>query len=107
MNKIYLYCLATGRGSGSVHDSTVGGDVIGYALADDGECLAMHMSSNVSWSKHDMGLTSDWKHENYKKNFPDGYELEWIDESELDNHAGFAEAFKLNQSRKQLQDGES
>lgn len=29
-------------------------DVIGYALAEDGECLAQHLSSNIDWSKHDM-----------------------------------------------------
>jgi hypothetical protein len=86
MSKIYLFCVATGRGSGIVHDSSVGGDVMGFAIAEDGTGLARHLSSDVSFSKHDMGLTSDWKHEEYEKHYPNRYELEWVDESELDNH---------------------
>ena len=79
-----------------VNGSTVGGDVIGYALADDGHALASHLSSNVGFSQHDMGLTSDWKHDKYKEHFPDGFELEWIDESDLEHHEGFKKAFELN-----------
>ena len=60
------------------------GDVIGCALAEDGRGLASHLSSNVDFSKHDMGLTSDWKHEHYAKVFPQGYELVWIDNPETD-----------------------
>ena len=97
--KIYLYCLAMRMGSGRVHGSTPGGDVFGYALAEDGKCLAQHLSSSVSFSKHDMGLTSDWKHEHY----PDGYELEWIDEDKLDAHEGFKAAFQKNQEKKKEQ----
>ena len=96
MSKIYLYCLSTGMGSGAVRGSTPGGDVMGYALAEDGEGLASHYSSSVSFSKHDMGLTSDWKHENYKAHYPDGFELEWIDEADLGKHEGFQAALKKN-----------
>ena len=77
--KIYLFCLATGGGSGMVHGSTPGGDVIGYAFTKDGEHLAGHFSSSIGFSKHDLGLTSDWNHEKYKKKYPDGYDLEWVD----------------------------
>ncbi len=96
MNKIYLYCVALHAGSGRVNGSSFGGDVMGYALAEDGKCLASHLSSDEWYSRHDMGLTSDWKHSLYEKHYPDGYLLEWIDEKDLDNHEGFREAFALN-----------
>jgi hypothetical protein len=92
-----------GTGSGAVQGSTPGGDVLGYALAEDGKCLARHLSSSVSFSKHDMGLTSDWKHEHYKEHYPDGFELEWIDEDKLDGHEGFKAAYQKNQEKKKEQ----
>lgn len=98
--KIFLTALATGGGSGAVNGSTRGGDVIGYALAEDGHVVASHYSSGVGYAKHDLGLNSDWKHEHYKKHAPDGYELEWIDEANLDAHQGWQAAWKLNQALK-------
>lgn len=98
--RIFLYCLAMGAGSGMVNGSAPGGDVMGYALAEDGACLAMHLSSNASFSKHDMGLTSDWKHEIYEKYYPLGFELVWVDEDQLDTHEGFNAAFALNKLRR-------
>jgi len=74
---------------------------IGQALAEDGTSIGGHASSSISFAKHDMGITSDWKHEGYKKHYPDGYELEWIEEKDLKEHAAFNEAFKLNQAQKE------
>lgn len=53
--------------------------VITDALAEDGEFLAGHCSSNDSWAKHDIGINSDWKHDAYKAHYPDGYELVWVE----------------------------
>ena len=94
--KIYLYCVALGTGSGNVRGSSFGGDVLGYALAENGYCLASHLSSSVEFSRHDMGYESNWKHDLYDRYYPDGYELVWIDESDLDNHEGWKKAFELN-----------
>jgi hypothetical protein len=44
--------------------------------------ITSHFSSNEEWAKHDIGLTSDWKHDVYQKLFPSGYELIWVKESE-------------------------
>lgn len=49
------------------------------ALCEDGHCLAQHCSSSERWAKHDIGINSDWKHDNYKGHCPDGYELVWLD----------------------------
>ncbi len=66
MNKIYLFAFPAGWNSyGVVQDAEETGDTCGYALAEDGDYLCSHLSSGLSWSKHDMGLTSNWKHDIY------------------------------------------
>ncbi len=94
--KIYLAAFPTGGGSGRVHGSTRGGDVLGSALAEDGTGLASHLSSSVGFARHDMGLTSDWTHEYYREYCPDGFELEWVDDPET--HAGWQAALALNRA---------
>ena len=62
-------------------------DCAGVAFAEDGEKLAAHISSGLSWFRHDMGLTSDWQHERYRAKYPDGYELvECIGREQLQKH---------------------
>lgn len=51
------------------------------AIADDGHILAQHICSDEYFMRHDLGLTSDWKHENYDAHFGVGnWELVWIDD---------------------------
>jgi len=83
---IYLYCVPA--------VCMCPGDVLGYAVAQDGHALASHLSSSVAWSKHDMGLTSDWKHNVYKQHCPEGYTLQWVYDPE--NHEGLQAALALN-----------
>jgi len=54
-----------------------GSDVIGVAIDEEGETLANHYSSNEEFSKHDMGFTSDWKHDIYLRRYPEGFRVEW------------------------------
>lgn len=97
MNKIYLTAFPTGGGSGAVQGSTRGGDVLGQALAEDGTAVAGHLSSGVNFAKHDMGLTSDWHHEQYRAHYPHGFDLEWVDDPET--HPGWQAALALNRAR--------
>ena len=69
------------------------------AICEDGYCLAVHVSSIEGWAKHDIGLTSDWKHEIYREHCPDGYELEWVDKPK--EHTGLMAAYELNQKLKE------
>jgi hypothetical protein len=86
MTKIYLTCF-------KYDDKTQ--DVVGYALCEDGCCLASHLSSCEEWSKHDMGFwDSTWKHDIYEKHCPDGFELIWIHDA--DNDEQWLKAMELN-----------
>lgn len=66
------------------------------ALAEDGEFVAGHISSSVYWAQNDIGITSTRKHELYQKQYPQGYELVWIDDIEKD--ARWKEAYAKNQA---------
>lgn len=84
MKKIYVFGIFTGSSSyGIIRDAEPCGDVVGYAV-DGLTCdnkmnvIANHGSSGETWCKHDMGITSDWKHDIYKVEHPDGYELVWL-----------------------------
>lgn len=74
------------------------GDVIGFAMTEDGRGLASHLSSGTEWAKHDMGVTSNWKHDHYSKHCPDGYELVWIDDPGVSDE--WKTAFELNKKHK-------
>lgn len=84
-----IFCFINGEGFGGV---------IVAALAEDGTVICSHASSNEGWAKHDIGIGSDVKHEYYKAKYPDGYNLIWLDRKQLDSHAGFQNAIKLNES---------
>ena len=66
------------------------------ALCEDGHCLAQHVSSDDGFAKHDIGITSAWKHDKYKEHCPEGYELEWVDDAKT--HAGLTKAYEKNQA---------
>jgi len=67
------------------------------AVAEDGKVLAGHCSSHRQWAIHDIGITSDWKHEHYKEHYPDGYELVWLDDPA--NDEDFKKIIELNKAR--------
>lgn len=89
MKNIYVFGVKTGGCSyGVIRDASLNGDVQGYAVdgfvldEEDGRnkfnCIAQHFSTGEGFCKHDMGITSNWKHEIYDKLYPDGYELKWL-----------------------------
>ena len=81
-----IYCFNNGGSYGWMR---------AVAIAEDGNVLANHTCSNESYMRHDLGIGSDWKHENYDKHYGAGnWQLEWV--SDLDAHTGFQEALRLN-----------
>jgi len=75
---VYATCYPLGSGSGRVSGSTPGGDVMGVAMCECGDVLAEHLSSGEGFSRHDMGITSDWKHENYREHCGPDFQLQWV-----------------------------
>lgn len=86
--KIYLCAYPT---------RAIGNSFIGYAIAEDGEGLCSHLSSSLSFSKLDMGYTSKSKHDLYKKKYPDGYILVWINNP--NDSEELTKVLKLNQEK--------
>lgn len=73
------------------------------AMAEDGHCLAQHICSHESFMLHDLGMISDWKHDQYNAHFGEGnWELEWV--SNPRTHEGLQAAFALNQKLREQHD---
>lgn len=71
-----IYCFNNG-------ESAFG--AVALAVGDDGKCLASHICSHEGYMRHDLGITSTLKHENYNTHFGEGnWELEWVDD--VENH---------------------
>jgi hypothetical protein len=70
MEKTKIYAFINGGSSGFYFAT---------AISKDG-VLASHASSNRTWAMHDIGVNSDWKHKIYNERYPDGWEIEWVDE---------------------------
>lgn len=82
-----IYCFNNGGSNGCL---------LAMAMAEDGHCLAQHICSNEGYMSHDLGITSNWKHENYNNHFGEGnWELIWI--SSPKDSVELMEAYKLNQ----------
>lgn len=72
-----IYCFVS-----EVHEGRASG-VCSVAIAEDGEPLTGHFSTNEEWAKHDMGVTSEWKHDVYKRHYPGGYEVVWLEDASM------------------------
>jgi hypothetical protein len=78
--KAIIYCFIDGKRSNNL--------LVSAFYIKDKKILkiAGHISNNVIYAKHDIGITSNWKHEIYEKLFPNGYELQWINDCDLKKH---------------------
>ena len=83
-----IFCFNNGGPEGFLH---------AVALADDGHCLTQHCCSSEAFMAHDLGITSNWKHDRYNEHFGESnWELEWV--SNPDTHEGLQAAFKLSEA---------
>ncbi len=70
------------------------------AICEDGVIVTGHISSHEGFMQHDMGLTSDWKHDKYNEHCgEDNWELEWVDTDDVVNsrHEGLEAALIKHQ----------
>ncbi len=68
------------------------------AMAEDGTCLASHCSSSDWWARRD--ITSPDKIAKYEAHYPDGCEVEWVDDATPGKHPGLDAAYALNQTKR-------
>ena len=90
MEKNKIYCFSNVVG---------GGDGIAYAMAEDGTVLGSHWCSHEYYVPNDLGVIEGSRpdrHEDYKKHYPNGYEMEFVRSNEAENHKGLQKAFELN-----------
>ena len=74
------------------------------AMAEDGTVLADHICSSEGFMPHDLGITSNWKHDKYNKYYGEGnWELEWV--SNVNTHEGLEKACKLHQEKALPEEG--
>lgn len=72
------------------------------ALGDDGFVVGSHICSSEDWMPHDLGMDgqSNWKHENYNKQYGEGnWETEFVPNSKIDTHEGLQAALKAARER--------
>lgn len=74
-------------------------DFVVVAMAEEGTVLANHVSSSRQWAKHDIGVTSNWKHEVYNQFYMNGWDIEWITREEAPTHEGFQRALEQHHER--------
>lgn len=86
--KIFVFSNVHGGGEGPC-----------YAMAEDGTVVGQHYCTCEGWAAHDLGVTSDWHHEEYKAHYPNGYEMEFVPVSKISSHAALQEAFGLNKAQ--------
>ena len=67
------------------------------AVAEDGEGLAECSSPDLESAKDGIGLTSNTNHNLYAAHYPDGYELEWVNDPA--SHSGWQRALKRNRAK--------
>ena len=96
-----IYCFMSSM-------SDIGG--IAYAIAEDGNVLGSHFCGGEWFVEQDLGVTKDTrpdKHETYKKHYPNGYEMVFVQMEDIEAHKGLQNAFKLNQElAKQAEQGD-
>lgn len=89
-----IYCFSNGGTPGLLS---------AVAIAEDGNVLAGHGCSHESFIPIDLGMISDshYNHEKYKKHYPNGYQMEFVEYDKISSHQELQKAFKLNKELKE------
>lgn len=76
MNKIFVFINLTV----SQNERVISYESL--ALAEDGYFVGAGFHSSVEWLKHDMGVTSTQKHDQYQEHYPEGFIVEYVEPDE-------------------------
>lgn len=84
-----IFGFNNGGGAGFMH---------AQLIAEDGTHLGSHLCSSEGYMPADLGIlegTRSDRHEGFRKHYPDGYRMEFVPSSEIDNHERFQAALAL------------
>ena len=71
------------------------------AISNNGTVLAMSTAPSLEEAQTNIGYLGDLQHHHYRKHFPNGYSIEWVDDP--NDHEGFLEAYNLYENDKEQQ----
>lgn len=74
----------------------------GLLLAQDGTFLGGHLCSSEAWMKTDLGIVGNHRpdrHKDFIKHYPDGYRMEFVPYSEIDDHVGLMTVIQESKRR--------
>ena len=73
----------------------------GVMLAEDGHYLGNAGCSHEGYMTHDLGIlegSKPYRHETFRKHYPDGYRMDFVPMSDVRTHPGLSEAYRKNQA---------
>jgi len=73
----------------------------GQLMAEDGTPLGSHICSNESFMLNDLGILEGRRpdrHEHFQKHYPDGYKMEFVSHSNVDEHEKLMKAIRIAQA---------
>jgi hypothetical protein len=89
-----IFCFANGASGMGWH---------GVIIAEDGEILGGHCSSNEMWLRHDLGIGEGSfyksRREDFARKYPAGYVAEWVSYADAKHHPGLQAAFTARGER--------
>jgi hypothetical protein len=68
-------------------------------ISEDGMGLGSHICSHQGHMVHDLGIAEGSRpdrHKTFKEHYPDGYRMDFVSYSDVQNHKGLEKAFELN-----------
>ena len=68
-------------------------------VAEDGTSLGGHVCSREGYMPYDLGILEGARldrHEDFKKHYPDGYRMEFVEYKAVRDHNGLQQAFEKN-----------
>lgn len=74
-------------------------DLCGQLLAEDGTPLGGHVCSNEYFMVGDLGVSKGSRpdrHEGFRKHYPDGYRMEFVEGAQVKTHPGLEAACQRN-----------
>lgn len=76
-------------------NGTVGSDLVGFVISENGVVVAQHVSSSLEWARHDLSL--QWSHgKGIRSACGEDVEWEFVEPDKMQTHERLNTAFEKN-----------